>query len=175
MCSTAVPAVDSLFCLWVVIFHEDNQTLGGHLFLNVYTNQLPAHPFVHPSTVSLLRVARDKCFGMDPIFFWSIPLKGKYFWILVVPGYQCTHYTAMFLAKALIILMPFSPAGCPWIRLSEHQQRLHPFTPRPPSFGMYSSEFENLCLLGNSGFQGCSWFHIFYWAVKATRHWYIGT
>lgn len=59
MCSTAVPAVDSLFCLWVVIFHEDNQTLGGHLFLNVYTNQLPAHPFVHPSTVSLLRVARD--------------------------------------------------------------------------------------------------------------------
>lgn len=121
------------------------------------------------------QTSRDKCFGMDPIFFWSIPLKGKYFWILVVPGYQCTHYTAMSLAKALIILMPFSPAGCPRIRLSEHQQWLHPFTPRPPSFGMYSSEFENLCLLGNSGFQGCSWFHIFYWAVKATRHWYIGT
>lgn len=71
--------------------------------------------------------------------------------------------------------MPLSPAGCPWIRLSEHQQRLHPFTPGPPSFGMYSCESENLCLLGNSGFQGCSWFLIFYWAVKATRLWYIGT
>uniref|UniRef100_A0A8C3JU59 VWFA domain-containing protein n=1 Tax=Calidris pygmaea TaxID=425635 RepID=A0A8C3JU59_9CHAR len=65
-----------------------------------------------------------------------------------------THYTAVFLAKALIILKPLSLAGCPWICLSEHQQWLHPFPPRPPSFGMYSCEFENLCLLRNSGFQG---------------------
>jgi len=55
LCSTALPAVESCFCLWVVIVHADNQTLGGHLFLNLYTNQLPAHPFVHPSIVSLLR------------------------------------------------------------------------------------------------------------------------
>lgn len=71
--------------------------------------------------------------------------------------------------------MPLSPAGCPWIRLSEHQQWLHPFTPRPPSFGRYICEFENLCLLGDNGFQGCSWFLIFYWAVNANRLWYTGT
>ena len=71
--------------------------------------------------------------------------------------------------------MPLSPAGCPWIRLSEHQQRLHPFTPRPPSLGMYSCEFENVCSLGNRGFQGCFCFLIYSWAVKATRLWYTGT
>lgn len=42
-------AVESSVCLWVLIVHDDSQTVGEHLFLNVYTNLPPAHPFVHPS------------------------------------------------------------------------------------------------------------------------------
>lgn len=34
----------------MVIVHDDSQDLGGHIFLNVYTNLLPAHPCVYPST-----------------------------------------------------------------------------------------------------------------------------
>lgn len=144
-------AVESCFCLCMVIIHEDNLTLGGHLFLNVYTNQLPAHPSVHPSTVSLRgqsgQWSRDKRFGctiFSPGQYVEKENISEYWWCQGIIG---THYTAVFLAKALIILMCFSPAGCPWICLSEHQQRIHPFTPRPPSFGMYSCECANFAYL----------------------------
>lgn len=94
-------------------------------------------PLQHGWSSQSSQRGRDKCFGIKPVFCQWMPLIRKYFWIFWVgQGTSGNPYAAVFLAKAeLIILMPLSPAGCPWICLSEHQQWLHPLTPRPPSFG----------------------------------------
>lgn len=127
-----ISAVEGSVCLWVLIVHDDNQTVGGHLFLNVLTYLLPAHPFVHPSTDRA-----DKCVLWDGFRFLLVNTFKRKVSLNIggCQGISSTHYTAVFVAKALIILMPLYPAGCPWLRLPEHQQRLHPVTPRPPAFG----------------------------------------
>uniref|UniRef100_A0A8C5J4F7 VWFA domain-containing protein n=1 Tax=Junco hyemalis TaxID=40217 RepID=A0A8C5J4F7_JUNHY len=59
------------------------------------------------------------------------------------------------LAPPLIIVMPLSAAGCPWLRLPQHQQRLHPLTPRPPSFGTWGCASETVCCLEHRDPQCC--------------------